>query len=170
MGRGLALTNTRSYSNVLMTALLVFDCAFIILAHVKCMYSQARIQTVAPSPHTHANTPFTHLSLPLPLPPTLIQKPTWRTVPSPSLPAFPWSSWWFLNFILDTAIWLIDCYLYSQDWFDKFEILQFEVHIHYLCLIHYAHISDWTSRAWDIILIVTEIATITRPSSKSKGP
>jgi len=29
-----------------------------------------------------------------------------------------------------------------QDWFDKFEFLQFEVHIHYLCLIHYAHISD----------------------------
>jgi len=26
-----------------------------------------------------------------------------------------------------------------QDWFDKFEFLQFEVHIHYLCLIHYAH-------------------------------
>jgi len=29
-----------------------------------------------------------------------------------------------------------------QDWFDKLEFLQFELHTHYLCLIHYAHISD----------------------------
>jgi len=35
---------------------LCFVCAFIILAHVKCMHTQAHIQTVAPSPHTHAHT------------------------------------------------------------------------------------------------------------------
>ena len=29
-----------------------------------------------------------------------------------------------------------------QDWFDKFEFLQFEVYTHYLYLIHYVHISD----------------------------
>ena len=40
-------------------------------------------------------------------------------IPTPlhgwSMPAFPWSSWWFLKFILDTTIWLTDCHLYSQD-------------------------------------------------------
>jgi len=43
-----------------------------------------------PLSNTLAHTPFTHLFLPLPLPPTVIQKPTWRTVPSPH-PSSGWS-------------------------------------------------------------------------------
>jgi len=45
MGRGFVLTNTRSYSHVLMTTLLVGVCAFIILAHVKCMHMHSHKHT-----------------------------------------------------------------------------------------------------------------------------
>jgi len=38
-------------------------------------------------------------------------------------------------------------FIFLQDWFDKFEFLQFEVRIHYLCLVHYARMSDWGSWA-----------------------
>jgi len=41
MGRGFVLTNTRSYSHVLMTTLLVGVCAFIIIYHA---LAQAHIQ------------------------------------------------------------------------------------------------------------------------------
>ena len=61
--------------------------------------------------------------------------------------AFPWIN---LNFMSDTAIRLVDCHLYSQDWFDKFWFSTIwgtsSLPLPYpLCTI-----SDWTSRAWDI--------------------
>ena len=72
--------NKRSYSNALMTTLLVCVCAFVLLAHVKCM----RMYVQAP------------LTLSVPPSPTLIQKPTWR-IPSPhpsntGPQAKPWAS------------------------------------------------------------------------------
>ena len=109
--------------------------------------------------YTCAHTPFTHLSLPLPLQPTytLIQKPTWRTVPS-SHPSNNWSrskaltstttnhtqlcllshEVLFYSFMSNTAVWLADCHLYSSGMVWQVWVSIIWGTYSYLCLIHYS--------------------------------
>ena len=85
MERGFVLTITRSYSNVLMTTLLVNVCAFILLTHVKSMHmhAQVHIQKFPPSPPLSEYT-CTHTIHSFVPPSTILkQKPTCRELSHP---------------------------------------------------------------------------------------